>query len=47
MRSFSCRQGVRRLPVGAIELQLNLTNFPGRLEDFDQFCWRTSFGCAV
>jgi pimeloyl-ACP methyl ester carboxylesterase len=30
------QEGVRRLPVGQIELNLNLTNFPPRLEDLDQ-----------
>jgi len=29
--------GPRRLPVGQIELQLNLTNFPAGLEPFEQF----------
>ena len=30
------QDGPRRLPVGEIELKLNLTKFPARLEDFDQ-----------
>ena len=37
------QSGMRRLPVGAIELQLNLANFPGRLEDFDQFLLADQF----
>jgi hypothetical protein len=31
------QEGVRRLPVGEIELKLNLTNFPSGLEPFEQF----------
>lgn len=30
-------EGGRRLPVGSIELRVSLTNFPARLEEFDQF----------
>ena len=37
------QEGVRRLPVGAIGLQLNLTNFPARLEDFDQILLADQF----
>ena len=35
--------GRRRLPVGEIELRLNLTNFPARLEDFDQILLADQF----
>jgi pimeloyl-ACP methyl ester carboxylesterase len=31
------QSGTRRLPVGEINLTLSLTNFPARLEDFEQF----------
>ena len=37
------QDGRRRLPVGEIELKLNLTNFPARLEDFEQFLLADQF----
>ena len=37
------QEGRRRLPVGEIELKLNLTNFPARLEDFEQFLLADQF----
>ena len=36
-RLVRLEEGRRRLPVGALEVRLNLTNFPGRLDDFEQF----------
>lgn len=35
--------GRRGLPVGEIELKLNLTNLPGQLEDFEQFLLADQF----
>jgi pimeloyl-ACP methyl ester carboxylesterase len=37
------QDGRRRLPVGEIELKLNLTNFPARLDDFEQFLLADQF----
>ncbi len=37
------KAGRRRLPVGEIELTLSLTNFPARLDDFDQFLLADQF----
>ncbi len=35
--------GRRRLPVGAIDLKLNLTHFPATLDDFEQFLLADQF----
>ena len=43
MASFTWQDGRRRLPVGEIELKLNLTNFPARLDDFEQFLLADQF----
>jgi pimeloyl-ACP methyl ester carboxylesterase len=37
------QDGRRRLPVGEIELKLNLTNFPARLDEFDQILLADQF----
>lgn len=37
------QEGVRHLPIGQIELKLNLTNFPDRLEDFGEFLLADQF----
>jgi pimeloyl-ACP methyl ester carboxylesterase len=37
------QEGKRRLPVGSIELRVNLTNFPMRLEEFEQFLLADQF----
>ncbi|MCU0772200.1 MAG: alpha/beta fold hydrolase [Verrucomicrobia bacterium] len=37
------QEGRRRLPAGALNLKLNLTNFPARIEEFDQFLLADQF----
>jgi pimeloyl-ACP methyl ester carboxylesterase len=37
------QNGRRRLPVGELELKLNLTNFPASLEEFDRFLLTDQF----
>ena len=37
------QEGRRRLPVGSIDLRMNLTNFPAGLEEFEQFLLADQF----